>query len=366
MDFHIQREALLKTLQKVSGVTEKRQAMPILSNVLLRTQQDVVSFTATDTDMELVVSLGLEQPTESAETTVSARKLMDICRVLPEQQKIKISIENQLVTLRSGRAKFSLSTLPADDFPASELGPAELELTLPRRELCYLLHRTHFAMANQDVRYYLNGLLLEIGADRLCAVATDGYRLALCEYGIALPQEKKQQIIIPRKAVVELLRLTEEDAEDAVLTVNKNHLKIDMMGLCFTSKLIDGRYPEFTNIIPMGCDKTMQVDKDVLKNMLLRMSALCNDRFKSVRFALQTGVLSASTSNAEHEQAEETVEIDYTGQPLEVVFNIRYLLDILAVVSGTIRFSFKDVNSSVLIEETATTDVKYVVMPMRL
>ncbi len=333
MKLNLIRETLLKPLQQVIGVVERKQTLPILSNVLLSTENNQLSITGTDLEVELIGQTKLgDENLEASRLTLPGRKLIDICRALPENAPIELHRDKEKIILRSGQSRFMLSTLPADDFPMVEKLECHLKLTLPQYQLHRLLQRTYFAMAQQDVRYYLNGLLLETHPTKLRAVATDGHRLTSHVLGIETAIEHGLQIIIPRKGVIELLRLLADNENSVTLMIGNNHVCISTMDFTFTSKLIEGRFPDYERVIPKGGDKQITIDRDLLKQALSRTAILCNEKFKGIRFELRRGLLRILSSNPEQEAAEEEIKIDYTKEELDIGFNVNYLLDILNVV----------------------------------
>jgi len=367
MKLEIAREELLKPLQQVIGAVERRQTLPALANVLLRADDEGLAVTATDLEIELRarVAVGVER---SGETTVAARKLLDICRTLPSAANVVLELDGERVVLRSGRSRFTLATLPPAEFPVIDEVQGEVEFQLPQGNLKASIERIGFAMAQQDVRYYLNGLLVELAGDRLRTVATDGHRLSLCEVAAELPAGESQQVIVPRKGVNELARLLEEDAESpATVRLGGNHVQVEMPGLRFTSKLIDGRFPDYTRVVPEGGSSELRADRETLRQALARTSILSNEKYKGVRLAMSADGLRIQTHNPDQEEAEEEVEVVYEGEPLEIGFNVVYLLDILGSLGGdSVRARFNDSNSSVLITDPADETCRHVVMPMRL
>ena len=359
------REALLEPLQAVIGVVERRQTMPVLANVLLTASDSGVAVTATDLEVELVATadVAVDKP---GEITVPGRKLLDICRALPDGQQVTLSLSGDKVTVRSGKSRFTLSTLPAAEFPTVEDIQARQSFALPQSQLRRLLEKTHFAMANQDVRYYLNGLLLDVAADRLRAVATDGHRLALCESAVAGADATPQQVILPRKGVLELQRLI-GDGGECTLAIGTNHLRVQLDGIRFTSKLIDGRFPDYDRVIPGESETPMLADRQLLSEGLSRIRILANEKYKGVRLELKDGHLVIQAHNPEQEEAEEEIEVEYDGDAIEIGFNAEYLIAALrALDSEQVRLEFKDSSSSCLIQDKENRDCKYVVMPMRL
>ena len=359
------REALLKPLQAVMGVVERRQTMPILANVLLVARDGELSVTATDLEVELVASAAVDVEAVG-EVTVPGRKLLDICRALQENAEIIISLGGDKLSIRSGRSKFSLTTLPASEFPTVEDINASKSMDIGQETLRRLIEKTHFAMAQQDVRYYLNGLLIETGKKHLRAVATDGHRLALCEVATEGADMPEQQVIVPRKGVLELQRLL--TGEGAVtLELGDNHVRIQLDGNRLTSKLIDGRFPEYERVIPQETDNQLIADRGLLKGALQRTAILSNEKYRGIRLIIKGGGVVLQAHNPEQEEAEEEIEVSYSGEDIEIGFNVNYLLDALgAIESDEVSFSVVDGNSSCLLREPGNEDCKYVVMPMRL
>ena len=366
MKFTIQRESILKPLQLIGGVVERRQTLPILSNILLKADSDRLTMTATDLEVELVVTTNLDG-TEAGNTTLPARKFMDICRALPENSTLEISLDKDRAVIRSGKSRFVLATLPSDEFPAVDEIRAQFTFSITQSRLKRLIERTQFAMAHQDVRYYLNGLLLEVANSELRAVATDGHRLAYCQQESPAEAEEIQQIIVPRKGVMELQRLLGESNELAEIEIGANHLRVNTDEMRFTSKLIDGRFPDYQRVIPQNTDKVVIADREGLRQAVLRTSILTNEKYRSVRLQLEPNVLRVLAHNPEQEEAEEEVTVDYNGANLEIGFNATYILDALqAVADDSVEIRLSDSNSCCLIHAPGVDDCKYVVMPMRL
>lgn len=366
MKFKIQREAFLKPLQQIIGVVERRQTLPVLGNILVQTSAKGLTLTATDLEVELVAQVGLEV-SEGGETTLPARKLLDICRTLPEEAWLEVLVDQERATLRSGKSRFSLATLPASDFPVIEELKSVQAFKFPQRDLKELIERTHFSMAQQDVRYYLNGLMLELDKKGIRSVATDGHRLAMCEMSAKTGVSDSQQVIVPRKGVQELLRLLETDETDVEIQLGSNHIRVSTPNIRFTSKLIDGRFPDYNRVMPKGGDKQIHTDRGYLRQALARTSILSNEKYRGIRLSLDTNVLKIQAHNPEQEEAEEELEIQYGGDTLEIGFNVTYLLDALGALPGDdVRILLSDANSSCLIEDGGRGHCKYVVMPMRL
>jgi DNA polymerase-3 subunit beta len=358
------REELLAPLQSVIGVVERRQTMPVLANVLLSARDARLAITGTDLEVELVaaVRVAVEQP---GDITVPGRKLLDIFRALPEAVSVTLSSEGERVVVRAGRSRFTLSSLPAAEFPVVEEINAQQVLSLSQGEFRRLIDKTHFSMAQQDVRYYLNGLLLETQDRQLRAVATDGHRLALCEMTLSEPA-KPGQVIVPRKGVLELQRILGAGGQ-LELAIGTNHVRAQIGDIRFTSKLIDGRFPEYGRVIPSSPPRTVQADRETLRQALQRTAILSNEKYRGIRLAVRTDLLTIQAHNPEQEEAEDQVEVVYPGEELEIGFNVNYLLDALAAIeTEKVEIGLTDSNSSCLIHAPGTTQTRYVVMPMRL
>ena len=370
MKFSIARDALIKPLNLVAGVVERRQTLPILSNVMLALEDKTLSLTGTDLEVELIGRVELEAAGVDGEVTVPARKLVDICKSLPEGSTIEFSLEGGKATVKAGRSRFTLSTLPAADFPAVESGAGSVALSLDQSLVKQLIDGTAFAMAQQDVRYYLNGLYLEILGGRLRVVATDGHRLALAT-GPALVEATDTGVIIPRKGVLELSRLL-DGSVPLELAIGTNHIRATNEQFTFTSKLVDGKFPDYERVIPKNADKSVIGERGELKQAFTRTAILSNEKYRGVRLKLSENSLDITANNPEQEQAEEAVGVQYTGTELEIGFNVSYLLDVLSVLEQPqVRLSLSDEASSALLENAeppseGEPERLYVVMPMRL
>ena len=351
----------------VAGVVERRQTLPVLSNVLLVLNGDQLSLTGTDLEVEIVGRVQLEQAGESGEITVPARKLVDICRSLPDGSNIEFFQEEQRIIVKSGRSRFTLSTLAASDFPNVEDSPGNLQFSCAQQEIKRLIERTAFAMAQQDVRYYLNGMLWEVRQDQLRVVATDGHRMAMCTRAVAVNTAEIIQAILPRKGVLELSRLLDDSTAQVEITLSANHIRVTSAEYTFTSKLVDGKFPEYERVLPRGGNKVVIGSRLELKQAFGRTAILSNEKYRGVRLLLSDGVLTIVANNPEQEEAEEQVTVDYSGDSLEVGFNVSYLQDVANVINHeNIKITLSDANSSALIEEPENSDSLYVVMPMRL
>ncbi len=367
MKFTMHRENFLKPLQAVQGVVERRQTLPILANFLLTIDAGRLSVTGTDMELELVATTELPDA-ESGEITVPARKLVDICRSLPADAEIRLELDGERVKVQSGRSRFTLATLPAVDYPSSDSLSGEQRLTVKEGEFKRLIELTHFAMAHQDVRYYLNGLLLDIGEGVVRAVATDGHRLAIAEIPVA-SADSARQVIVPRKGIGELLRLLGSGDGEVVIDVGSNAIQVTLPEVRLTSKLIDGKFPDYRRVVPsdQDSDKTVVVDRELLRQSLARASILSNDKYRAIRLSLEPNLLRVVANNPEQEEAEDEVEVAYDGEGLEIGFNVSYLIDALAALPGEEAvLHLGDANSSCLITPKGEGDCQYVVMPMRL
>jgi DNA polymerase-3 subunit beta len=365
MNFTAARDVLLKPLQAVIGVVERRQTMPILSNVLLVARDGALAVTATDLEVELVAQAAVTVEA-GGEITVSGRKLLDICKALPDGSDIHISVSGEKLVVRSGRSKFSLTTLPAAEFPTVEDIKAGQTIAVDKSVLSRLIDKTQFSMAQQDVRYYLNGMLLETNGNFLRAVATDGHRLALCEAELDDASLSEQQVIVPRKGVLEMARLLAGDGT-LNLELGPNHMRIQLEGIRFTSKLIDGRFPEYDRVIPKESGNQLTADKESFRGALQRTAILSNEKYRGIRLIIRDSGVVIQAHNPEQEEAEEELEVAYSGEDIEIGFNVNYLLDAIGAIDGDeITLSVQDSNSSCLIRQPGKDDGRFVVMPMRL
>lgn len=366
MKLQVGRNELLSALSAVIGVVERRQTLPVLSNFLLELKDDTLVVTGTDLEIELEAHARV-QNLAPGRATVPARKLFDICRGLPEGAEIQLEVSGEKAQLKSGRSRYSLSCLKADEFPAMGRVTDGQALTLPRGQLKSLIEKTQFAMAQQDVRYYLNGMLLEVASGRVRTVATDGHRLAMSEATVETGFKDVLQVIVPRKAILELQRLLDSSEEAITVRIGAGQIEADLDVVRMTSKLIDGRFPDYERVIPESGDKKLQADRETVKRALARTAILSNEKFRGVRLNLDGSTLTLQTHNPEHEEAEEALEVMYEGDPIEIGFNVNYLLDALGAL-GTEQFvmELKGSDASGLIHAADDRSSKYVVMPMRL
>lgn len=367
MQFTITREQLLKPLQQVCGVLSSRPTLPVINNILLDIQQDSVLMTGTDLEVELTTQAQLAQAVTSAgKFTIPAKKFLDICRSLPEDSLLTVQFEEDKALVRAGRSKFTLATLPAEDYPNLMDWQPEVDFTIEQSTLSRLIEATQFSMANQDARYFLNGMKFETEGNLLRTVATDGHRLAVCT--MALNQElSAHAVIVPRKAVVELARLLSHSDALVRLEIGTGNVRISTEGITFTSKLIDGRFPDYRRVLPRNADRILETDAESLKRALVRAAILSNERFRGVRLTLSENTLKITANNPEQEEAEEILDVTYQNTDMEVGFNVSYLLDVLNTLKcERVRFSLVDATSSCLIEDCDNNTAEYVIMPMRL
>ena len=362
----IARDALLKPLQAVSGIVERRHTLPILANVLLEQREGRLFVTATDLEMQITADSPMDGKAGQT-TTVGARKLQDLLRALPDDATLTVDVASSKMTVRAGRSRFNLQTLPAADYPRITLGTEQLQtLSLPQRDLRRLFKLAEFAMAQQDIRYYLNGMLLVVDHGTLQAVATDGHRLSWAS--IAVPGDyARQEVILPRKTVLELGKLMADSEDPITLDIIANQVRFRFANVELVSKVVDGKFPDFNRVIPVGHTKLVELDRVELLAALQRAAILSNEKFRGVRVVLAADQLKIICTNSEQEEAEEELEIAYKGDALDIGFNITYLLDVLQNLTvERVRLAFGDSNSSALVTMPDRDDYKYVVMPMRI
>ncbi len=362
-----QRDELLGPLAAVSGIIERRHTLPILSNVLIERAPGALSFLATDIEIQITARSAVEPSGEARAVTVGARKLVDILRALPEGAEVTLQQQDKRLLLKAGKSRFALQTLPAEDFPRlARPGGEVARFALPQKALRRLLGLVQYAMAQQDIRYYLNGLLMVVEDKVLRLVATDGHRLAYA----ALALEAKlprQEVIVPRKTVLELAKLLADTDEEVRIELSATQAAFSFGSVELVSKLVDGKFPDYTRVIPVGHKNTLAIEREVLRQALSRAAILSNEKFRGVRLVLTDGSLRVVSSNAEQEEAEETLDVRYQGDALDIGFNVNYLLDALNNVAGSeVQCSFGDSSSSALLVFPSESEFKYVVMPMRI
>lgn len=366
MQISINRDELLKPLSYVAGVVERRQTLPILSNVRLQCRDGVLELTGTDLEVEVVTTIKLDEAQEG-EATIPARKLYDICRALPAQAEIKITVDGERARVQSGKSRFTLLTLPTADFPSVEAGGWDLSLSLTERDLKRLLDKTQFCMAHQDVRYYLNGLLLELKQGSLRAVATDGHRMGLSELKLGEAVSEERQAIVPRKGVQEISRFLDSSEQQAELKLSHNHVQVGVEGVTLTSKLIDGRFPDYTQVVPSGHRHVAHIDRLLLREALGRVAILANEKYRGIRLALSAEKIVINAHNPEQEEAQEEIAVTYSGEDLEIGFNVNYVIEAINGLEGEeVELGLNDANSSCTLQVPDQPQTRYIVMPMRL
>jgi len=369
MKFSIDRETLLRPLQLVAGVVERRQTMPILSNACLRASLDGgLTIAGTDLSMELVARVTSADVSAAGEITASAHKLADIWRSLPDGARITVETEEDRAVVRSGRSRFALATLPAGEYPTGDDAAGKVEFTLSTAEACELIDQVSFAMAQQDVRYFLNGMLVEVTEGHLRSVSTDGHRLAQCtlDKGVA-GAAARHQAIVPRKTVIEMRRLFDGEADEVRFSLSDNQIRVTRGAFSLTGKLIDGRFPDYERVIPRNPALCMTLDKSTFNQALQRARILTNEKFPGVKLIIENEQMVIVASNPEQEEAREEVPGGYDGSGMQVGFNVVYLQDVLRVVgSESIRISMAEPGSSALMQGEGDESALYVVMPMKI
>ena len=365
MKFNIERERLIRPLSQIAGVVERRQTLPILGNIFIRLSDS--SLTLIGTDLETEVTARIDNVDgEPGECTVGARKFYDICRALPEDTDMEISTKDERTHVRARKSRFTLQSLPASEFPHLEAEEWDTDFEIGQEQLKLLLERTAFSMAQQDVRYYLNGCLLECTADTVRTVSTDGHRLAKSEVSLTTNVGESSQSILPRKAVLELMRFLQED-QKARVQINPNHARVNGSGWIFTTKLIDGRFPDYQKVIPDSLAIHLIVDRATVQDVLSRIAILTNEKFRGVRINLKPGVMTVSANNPEQEEAVDELPVDYEGEEVEIGFNVGYLIDALkAITTEEVDIGLEDPNSSCTLHPPGDASTLYLVMPMRL
>lgn len=367
MQFTITREQLLKPLQQVCGVLSSRPTLPVINNILLDIRGNQLFMTGTDLEVELTTQAELlEAVGSNGKFTIPAKKFLDICRTLPDDSVISVQFEADRAFVRAGRSKFNLATLPASDYPNLMDWKPEVDFTIDQATLARLIDATQFSMANQDARYFLNGMKFETEGNLLRTIATDGHRLAVCT--MALDQELlAHSVIVPRKAVLELARLVGHNSDSVRLEIGTSNLRVTMNGIVFTSKLIDGRFPDYRRVFPRNADRILEADAEVLKRALVRAAILSNERFRGVRLALSKDQLKITANNPEQEEAEDIIDVSYDNVEMEIGFNVSYLLDVINTLKcQRLRINLVDSISSCVIEDVDNSSAEYVIMPMRL
>lgn len=367
MKIQINKDNFLPSLSQVISVIERRQTLPILGNVYIKSQGGTITLVGSDLETEITTMIN-NVMADDGEITVSAKKIFDICRALPDDSLIDLDCIENKMNISSGKSRFNLQTLSANEYPRLESNSWDIELSIPQNSLYKLLNSSSFAMAQQDVRYFLNGLLLEINSDTINVVATDGHRLAKNSLTTTTNIEEMKQSIVPRKAISEIIKFLSPESEDLVnLKINKSHISLAADNYHFISKLIDGRYPEYQKVIPNNLDKFINLNKAHFTEILTRTAILSNEKFRGISISIKSGILEVSSRNPDHEQAKDEMAIDYSGENVEIGFNVNYLLEATKeCTTDIIEFHFKDPSTSGVIKETGNNDKLYLIMPMRI
>ena len=362
------REALLEPLQAVAGIIERRHTLPILSNVLLSRTDTHIDFVATDIEIEITTSMTVEGAGEEKKITVGARKLVDILRALPEGSEVTLALQDKRLQVKSGKSRFNLQTLSAEDFPRLVLAQSSATtFTVPQKLLRALLGLVQYAMAQQDIRYYLNGLLMVIEEEQLKLVATDGHRLAYASRKVGGKNLSRQEVILPRKTIIELSKLLDDSDDPVAIDLSAAQAKFKFGNVVLVSKLVDGKFPDYGRVIPQNQPKKLKLDRIALLQALQRAAILSSDKFRGVRWVLADGSLKISCSNTEQEEAQEELDVPYRGEALDIGFNVGYLVDVLNNLDvAEVECGLGDANSSALFTLPERNDFKYVVMPMRI
>ena len=362
------REALLAPLQAVTGIIERRHTLPILSNVLLSRTTRAIEFVATDIEVEITATMAAEDTAEAKKITVGARKLFDILRALPEGADVGLVLQDKRLQVKSGKSRFNLQTLSAEDFPRLVVGEeVGTRFSIPQKMLKSLLGLVQYAMAQQDIRYYLNGLLMVIEDGHLKLVTTDGHRLAYASGEVAGKNLAKQEVILPRKTIIELSKLLEDTDDPVSIELSAAQAKFSFGNVVLVSKLVDGKFPDYGRVIPQNQPKKLKLERVVLLQALQRAAILTSDKFRGVRWVLGEGTLKISCSNTEQEEAQEELDVSYSGEALDIGFNVSYLVDVLSNLDvAEVECGLGDGNSSALFTVPGRSDFKYVVMPMRI
>ena len=362
------REALLEPLQAVTGIIERRHTLPILSNVLLSRTDTHIDFVATDIEIEITASMTVDGPGEVKKITVGARKLFDILRALPEGADVTLTLQDKRLQVKSGKSRFNLQTLSAEDFPRLVVAEgAGTSFSIPQKLLKSLLGLVQYAMAQQDIRYYLNGLLMVIEDGQLKLVATDGHRLAYASREAGGKNLARQEVILPRKTIIELSKLLGDTDDPVAIDLSAAQAKFSFGKVVLVSKLVDGKFPDYGRVIPQNHPKKLKLERIALLQALQRAAILTSDKFRGVRWVLGEGSLRISCSNTEQEEAQEELDVPYTGEALDIGFNVGYLVDVLNNLDvAEVECGLGDGNSSALFTVPGRSDFKYVVMPMRI
>lgn len=366
MRFQASRETLLQSLQLLTSVVERKQTWMLLNNILIEAEDERLKLTSTDMEVELVTSVAASVE-QTGISTLSARKWLDICRNLPEEALIDVSISETGAILVSGKSRFNLAVLPHDDFPRINSIDEVESINVEQHELRELIEKTYFSMAQNDVRYSFNGILLELTGSGARAVATDGHRLALADTSSTIRVQKPHQVIVPRKGVHELLRMLGNNGNPAQVKLGRNHLRVEIDPSRITSKLIDGNYPDYNKVFPSHIEKKILVDREKFRQAITRVLVLSSEKSKGIRLSIESNMMQVGSHNQEHEEALDELEVDYSGEAIDIGFNGSYILDAIgAMDADKVEISIGENNGAGIFQGFGDESARYVIMPMRL
>ena len=365
MDFYITKEEVVKSLNLTLGVVEKRQTLPILSNVLFEVDESSLKLTATDLESEISTTSTISNYKSGGKTTAPARKLSDLCRLLPDMTEIHFFLDGDNLKIETDSGKYNLSTLPSEDFPVFELEDIQSQINISSQNLKTLILKTAFAMGNQDWRHYLNGLFLLIDDKTITTVATDAHRLAMASSILNEAISDSTNGIVPRKSINEIGKLVSDGSENALINLGQTSIAVNISGTTFVSKLIEGKFPDYEQVIPSGESSLLIVDRKKLSESLGRVSVLSSEKYKGIRIITNKNSLNISANNPEKEQGEENLTCEYEDEEVDIAFNVNYLQEILSTLdSEKIEINFFGSDKSCLITDPNSDNLKYVVMPL--
>ena len=365
MDFYILKEEVVKSLNLTLGVVEKRQTLPILSNVLIEVDETSLKFTATDLESEISTTSTISNFKSGGKTTAPARKLSDLCRLLPDLTEIHFYLDGDNLNIETSSGKYNLSTLPSEDFPVFEIEDTESQINISSVNLNMLITKTSFAMGNQDWRHYLNGLFVAIDDKNITTVATDAHRLALASTTLNEASSESTSGIVPRKSINEIGKIAGDNSDNVVVKISQTSVSVESSGTVFVSKLIEGKFPDYEQVIPSGESSVLEIDKKLFSESLSRVSVLSSEKYKGVRIVTNENSLHISANNPEKEQGEENLNCKYKGENVDIAFNVNYLQEILSTIdSEIIEVNFFGSDKSCLITDPNNESLKYVVMPL--
>ena len=365
MEITVKKEDIVSALNTTLGVVEKRQTLPILANVLIEVDENTFKLTATDLESEVTTSGPLSSVESAGKTTTSAKKLNELCRLIPDGEDIKLSLNSEKLNIKTLNGKYSLSTLPSSDFPIFDIDSGDSPLVIPAKDLRELIRNTSFAMGNQDWRHYLNGLFLLIDDKSITSVATDAHRLALATSSLNEATQEGMNGIVPRKSINEIGKLVGEESENVIIELGRTSIAVKISGTTFISKLIEGKFPDYEQVIPSGDSSQLVINRKTFSECLSRVSVLSSEKYKGVRILTSENSMNVSANNPEKEQGEENISCNYKGEQIDIAFNVNYLQEILSTLdSENIEINFFGSDKSCLITDPNSADLKYVVMPL--